>query len=56
MVPILDAMAMTRFVVWQLIFHTYGPQTAILALTISCSLTGVVTFGILAGSMGIEVS
>jgi magnesium transporter len=48
---ILGIIGMTRIFVWQSIFHTYGPQTPILALTILCSLIGVVTFGTLAGSM-----
>jgi magnesium transporter len=48
---ILGIIGMTRIFVWQSVFHTYGAQTPILALTIFCSLIGVVTFGTLAGSM-----
>ena len=48
---ILGIIGMTRIFVWQAVFHTYGAQTPILALTIFCSLIGVVTFGTLAGSM-----
>jgi len=48
---ILGAIGMTRIFFWGRIFHTYGTQTPILALTIFCSLIGVVTFGTLAGSM-----
>jgi magnesium transporter len=48
---ILGIIGMTRIFVWQSAFHTYGAQTPILALTILCSLIGVVTFGTLAGSM-----
>lgn len=47
----LGIIGMTRIFVWQSVFHTYGAQTPILALTIFCSLIGVVTFGTLAGSM-----
>ena len=48
---ILGVIGLTRIFVWQSIFHTYGAQTPILALTILCSLIGVVTFGTIAGSM-----
>lgn len=48
---ILGAIGMTRIFVWQRIFHTYGAQTPILALTIFLSLIGVVAFGTIAGSM-----
>lgn len=47
---ILGIIGMTRIFVWQVVFHTYGAQTPILALTTWCSLIGVVTFGTLAGS------
>jgi magnesium transporter len=48
---ILGVIGLIRIFVWQSIFHTYGAQTAILAVTILCSLIGVVTFGTIAGSM-----
>jgi magnesium transporter len=48
---ILGLIGTTRIFVWQAVFHTYGPQTPILALTILLALIGVVTFGTLAGSM-----
>jgi magnesium transporter len=48
---ILGLIGLTRIFVWQAILHTYGAQTAILAVTILCSLIGVVAFGTLAGSM-----
>ncbi len=48
---ILGVIGMTRIFVWQSLFHTYGAQTPILAVTILLSLIGVVTFGTLAGSM-----
>jgi magnesium transporter len=47
----LGIIGLIRIFAWQSIFHTYGAQTAILALTILCSLIGVVAFGTLAGSM-----
>lgn len=48
---ILGVIGLMRIFVWQSLFHTYGPQTPVLALTILCALIGVVTFGTLAGSM-----
>jgi magnesium transporter len=48
---ILGIIGLSRIFVWQAVFRTYGAQTPILALTIFCSLIGVVTFGTLAGSM-----
>jgi magnesium transporter len=48
---ILGLIGLTRIFAWQAVFHTYGSQTPILALTILCALIGVVTFGTLAGSM-----
>ncbi len=48
---ILGLIGLIRIFVWQSIFHTYGAQTPILALTIALSLIGVVTFGTIAGSM-----
>jgi magnesium transporter len=48
---ILGTIGLIRIFIWQHILHTYGAQTTILALTILCSLIGVVTFGTLAGSM-----
>ena len=47
----LGIIGLIRIFAWQSIFHTYGEQTAILAVTILCSLIGVVAFGTLAGSM-----
>jgi magnesium transporter len=48
---ILGIIGLTRIFAWQGLFGTYGAQTPILALTILCSLIGVVTFGTIAGSM-----
>ena len=48
---ILGLIGLTRIFVWESIFHTYGAQTPVLAVTILLSLIGVVTFGTIAGSM-----
>jgi magnesium transporter len=48
---ILGIVGMTRILVWQSIWHTYGEHYFLIAVTIAFSLLGVVTFGTLAGSM-----
>jgi magnesium transporter len=48
---ILGVIGLQRILVWQALFHTYGTQTPVLAVTILCALIGVVTFGTVAGSM-----
>jgi len=48
---ILGIVGMIRILIWQSIWHTYGEHYLLVALTIACSLLGVVTFGTLAGSM-----
>lgn len=48
---ILGIIGMLRIMVWQVAFHAYGAQGAIIALTVGTSLVGVVMFGTLAGSM-----
>jgi magnesium transporter len=48
---ILGCIGVARIFAWQSLFHTYGAHTALLALTIACSLVGVITFGTIAGSM-----
>ncbi len=47
---ILGVIGLVRIFAWQALFHIYGAQTAILALTILCSLIGVVAFGSIAGA------
>jgi magnesium transporter len=47
----LGAIGMTRILVWQGIWHTYGAHYPLVALTVAGSLVGVVLFGSLAGSM-----
>ena len=48
---ILGAIGAVRIIGWQMIFHTYGPHYALVALTVSVSLVGVVLWGTIAGSM-----
>jgi len=48
---ILAAIGFIRIVVWQQIGHVYGQHYIRVALTVSLSLVGVVTFGTIAGSM-----
>ncbi len=48
---ILAAIGFIRIVVWQQIGHVYGQHYVRVALTVSLSLVGVVTFGTIAGSM-----
>jgi len=48
---ILGLIGITRILLWHFLRGTYGEHFAIIALTIGCSLIGVVTFGTIAGSM-----
>jgi magnesium transporter len=48
---VLAVIGFTRIVVWEGIFHTYGPHYLSVAATVACSLIGVVLWGTLAGSM-----
>src|SRR4051812_3277695 len=47
----LAVIGLTRILVWQGVWHTYGAHYMLVALTVACSLVGVVLFGTLAGSM-----
>jgi len=47
----LAAIGLTRILVWQGVWHTYGAHYMLVGLTVACSLVGVVLFGTLAGSM-----
>lgn len=47
---ILGIIGLIRIFAWQALFHFYGAQTLLLALTILCSLIGVVAFGSIAGA------
>ena len=48
---ILGLIGVTRIVLWHTLRGTYGEHYLVIALTIGCSLIGVVMFGTLAGSM-----
>jgi len=48
---ILAAIGLARIVVWQALFHTYGPHHLRIALTVASSLVGVVLWGTVVGSM-----
>jgi magnesium transporter len=48
---ILGSIGITRIFLWHTLRGTYGEHYGVLALTIGCSLIGVVMFGTLAGSM-----
>ncbi|MGC4001546.1 MAG: magnesium transporter [Anaeromyxobacter sp.] len=48
---ILGAIGVTRILVWQGMFHTYGEHAVAVAATVGLSLVGVVLWGCLAGSM-----
>jgi magnesium transporter len=48
---VLAVIGFTRIVVWEVLFHTYGPQYLSVAATVSCSLIGIVLWGTIAGSM-----
>lgn len=47
----LAAIGFLRIVLWEVLFHTYGPHYLGIALTVALSLLGVVLWGTLAGSM-----
>ncbi len=48
---ILGVIGISRILLWQTVRGTYGPHYLVVALTIGCSLVGVVLFGTIAGSM-----
>jgi len=48
---ILGLIGITRIFLWHVLRGTYGEHYGVIALTIGCSLIGVVMFGTLAGSM-----
>jgi magnesium transporter len=47
---ILAAIGLARILIWQVLFHTYGPHHLRIALTVASSLLGVVLWGTLVGS------
>jgi magnesium transporter len=48
---VLAMIGMARILIWQKVRGTYGSHYFLIALTIACSLVGVVLFGSIAGSM-----
>lgn len=48
---ILGLVGLTRVLVWQGLFHSYGDHALVIGLTVGISLVGVVMFGTLSGSM-----
>ena len=48
---ILGTIGISRILMWQAVRGVYGPHYALIAVTIGCSLVGVVLFGAVAGSM-----
>jgi len=48
---ILGIIGISRILLWHTLRGTYGPHYGVVALTIGCSLVGVVMFGTTAGSM-----
>ncbi|HEY7099550.1 MAG TPA: magnesium transporter [Terriglobales bacterium] len=48
---ILGAIGISRIFLWHTLHGSYGPHYLVVALTIGCSLIGVVLFGTTAGSM-----
>ena len=48
---ILGTIGVSRILLWHRVSGAYGPHYVVVALTIGCSLIGVVTFGTIAGSM-----
>jgi magnesium transporter len=48
---VLACIGFLRIVIWEGLFHTYGPQYVKVATTVAFSLVGVVLWGTMAGSM-----
>jgi magnesium transporter len=48
---ILASIGVVRILLWQVLFHTYGPHLLLIALSVASSLVGVVLWGTLVGSM-----
>ena len=48
---ILAAIGIARILLWEMLFHTYGPHHVLIALCVATSLVGVVLWGSLVGSM-----
>ena len=48
---ILASIGIARILVWETVFHTYGPYHTLIALCVAGSLIGVVLWGTIVGSM-----
>jgi magnesium transporter len=48
---ILAGIGIARILLWEVLFHTYGPHHLLIALCVAASLLGVVLWGSLVGSM-----
>jgi magnesium transporter len=48
---LLATIGIVRILVWEAIFHTYGPHHMMIALAVAVSLVGVVLWGTVVGSM-----
>jgi magnesium transporter len=48
---VLGVIGFTRIILWNMIFHTYGPHGILIATTVGVALIGVVLWGTIAGSM-----
>jgi magnesium transporter len=48
---VLSVLGLTRILIWQWLWSTYGSHYVVVALTVAVSLLGVVLFGTVAGSM-----
>lgn len=48
---ILAVLGISRIVLWESLFHTYGEHFWLIAITVGSSLLGVVTWGTISGSM-----
>jgi len=48
---VLGMIGFTRIILWNMIFHTYGPHGVLIATTVGVALIGVVLWGTIAGSM-----
>jgi magnesium transporter len=48
---ILASIGLVRIILWERLFHTYGPHYVVVAIAVAVSLTGVVLWGTIVGSM-----
>src|SRR6185503_179815 len=48
---ILGILGFGRVELWQMAFHSYGPHHLLVAVTIACSVLGVVMWGTVSGAM-----